>query len=121
MNPFWVIQSYTPRAQALVPLAALQLERRGYLVQIAADEDPWRLAPVALVVLGVRPRCRHLLEFVRWFSSRCRWAGHRWVLRRAIPREEGSTRYLWSCYRCNRRRVTRTNVAPKGGWFHGSL
>jgi len=120
MSPFWVLQSFTPRAQALALLSARQLECQGYLVRIAQDEDPPRPAPVAFVVLAVWPRCRWLLEFIRWFSSRCWWAGHRWVLRRSFLREGDSARYLWSCHRCRRRCITRTDIAP-GGKSHGSL
>lgn len=68
MNPFWVVQRYSPRAQALVSLAARQLERQGYLVQIAHDtEGSWEILR-AFVVLAVWPRRRGWLEFVRRVS-----------------------------------------------------
>ena len=119
MNPFWVIQSYAPRAQALVPLAARQLERKGYLVQIAHEgEESWFVR--ALVVLAVRPRWRWWLELVRWVSSRCWFGRHQWVLIRSFPRIDQSVRFLWRCTRCRVRKTTRHYKQPKGE-SHGSV
>ncbi len=68
MRPFWVVQRYSPRAQALALLAARQLERRGYLVRIAEDTvGSWDYVQ-AFVVLAVRPRRRGWLELVRRVS-----------------------------------------------------
>ena len=72
MNPFWVVQRYSPRAQLLASLAARQLERRGYLVRIAQETvGRWDFVR-AHVVLAVWPRRRGWLEFVRRVSFRCR-------------------------------------------------
>ena len=72
MNPFWVVQSYSPRMQILSSLAAQQLERRGYLVQIAQEMvGRWDFVR-AHVVLAVKPRWHWWLEFVRGVSYRFR-------------------------------------------------
>lgn len=72
MNPFWVVQSYSPRAQALALLSARQLERRGYLVRVAQEtEGSWEILR-SFVVLAVRPRRQGWLEFVRRVSYRFR-------------------------------------------------
>lgn len=72
MNPFWVVQRYSPRAQVLASLSARQLERRGYLVRIAQETvGRWDFVR-AYVVLAVWPRRRGWLEFVRRVSFRCR-------------------------------------------------
>ncbi len=70
MNPFWVVQRYTPRAQVLALLCARQLERRGYLVRIAEEtEGSWEVLR-AFVVLAVRPRWLWLFKLVRGGSFR---------------------------------------------------
>lgn len=72
MNPFWVVQHYSPRAQALALLSARQLERRGYLVRVAEHtEGSWGVLR-AFVVLAVRPRRPGWLKFVRRVSYRFR-------------------------------------------------
>ncbi len=72
MNPLWVVQRFTPRAQVLALLSARQLERRGYLVRVAEEtEGSWGLLR-AFVVLAVRPRRLGWLEFVRRVSYRFR-------------------------------------------------
>ena len=72
MNPFWVVQRYSPRAQVLALLSARQLERRGYLVRVAEQtEGSWGILR-AFVVLAVRPRRQGWLEFVRRVSYRFR-------------------------------------------------
>ena len=72
MNPFWVVQRFTPRGQVPALLSARQLERRGYLVRVAEEtEGSWDLIR-AFVVLAVRPRRLGWLEFVRRVSYRFR-------------------------------------------------
>lgn len=68
MTPFWVVRRFRPRVWDLVPLTALQWERRGYLVRIAQDTTRRGMVR-ALVVLAVRPRWRWWLECVRWISA----------------------------------------------------
>lgn len=66
MSALWVVQRFRPRFWDLVPFTALQLERRGYLVQVAQETfGSWETVR-ALVVFAVRPRWRWWLEFVRW-------------------------------------------------------
>jgi hypothetical protein len=68
MNPFWVVQRYSPRAQVLALLCVRQLERRGYLVRVAEEtEGSWEVLR-GFVVLAVRPRRLGWLELVRRVS-----------------------------------------------------
>ena len=72
MNPFWVVQRYSPRAQVLALLSVRQLERRGYLAQVVEEtEGSWEVIR-AFVVLAVRPRRQGWLECVRRVSYRFR-------------------------------------------------
>ena len=108
MTPPWIIRSFRPPAWDLVPLTALQWERRGYLVRIAQDRSHWSETVSALVVLAVRPRWRWWLELVRWTHTRCWLVGHRLVLRSCFRRANGARRYLWRCHRCGVAEITRS-------------